>query len=264
MKIFFGPSSLGSYKEAFSNLVYFKEKNLSACEVAFTYGVYLKEKEAVEIGRKAKELKINLSIHAPYYINLNSNDKNKIENSKKRILDCAKIGHFLGAKKIVFHPGFYGKSTKEETFEKIKKEIIDLNEKIKKNNWNIELCPEVMGKKNVFGSIEEISKLSKECNCGFCIDFAHILARYKNKEFELIKKSFPREEWHCHFSGIEYGEKGEKKHRKTKTEEWFELFNFLKDLDKMITIINESPYHIEDSIEGEKIWREKFSGFGST
>ncbi|MEM4719497.1 MAG: TIM barrel protein [Candidatus Pacearchaeota archaeon] len=256
-KIFFGPSSLGSYTEAFSNLEYFKKNGLSACEVAFTYGVYLDEKQAMEIGRKAKELGIGLSIHAPYYINLNSEDKRKIAASKKRILDCAKIGHFLGAKKIVFHSGFYGKISKEETFENIKKQILELNEEKRKNKWEIELCPEIMGKINVFGSIEEISKLSKETGCGFCIDFAHILARYKNSEFELIKKSFPRKEWHCHFSGIEYGEKGEKNHRKTKKEEWIELFNFLKDLNKEITIINESPTHIEDSIEGYNIWLSK-------
>lgn len=257
-KLFFGPSSLGSYKESFSNLEYFRKQGLGACEIAFTYGVYLKEKEAIEIGKKARELKIKLSIHAPYYINLNSDDKKKVEASKKRILDCAKIGNFLGVKNIVFHAGFYGKKSKEETFENIKKEIIDLKKTIEKNKWEVVLCPETMGKINVFGSIEEISKLVEETGCGFCIDFAHILARYKEKEFTLIEKSFPQKEWHCHFSGIVYGEKGEKHHRSTEKEEWISLFNFLKNFDKEITIINESPTHIEDSILGVKIWREKF------
>lgn len=256
-KIIFGPCSLGSYKEAFSNLEYYKKNGLGACEIAFTYGVYLKENEAIEIGKKAKELGIQLSIHAPYYINLNSNDKKKVEASKERILQCAKIGHLSKAKKIVFHSGFYGKFPKEETFENIKKQIIELKKIIERNGWGVEICPEVMGKINVFGSIEEISRLSKETGCGFCIDFAHILARYKNNEFELIKESFPRKEWHCHFSGIEYGEKGEKNHCSTKKSEWIVLLNFLKNLNKKITIINESPTDIQDSIEGLKIWKEK-------
>ena len=107
-----------------------------------------------------------------------------------------------------------------------------------------------MGKRNVFGSIEEISRLMKETGCGCCIDFAHTLARYDDNKFDLIKKSFPQKDWHCHFSGIVYGDKGERHHVKTPKEQWDKLLKFLKPLDKNITIINESPDNVKDSVEG--------------
>jgi deoxyribonuclease-4 len=112
-----------------------------------------------------------------------------------------------------------------------------------------------MGKKNVFGSIEEISRLASETKCGFCIDFAHTLARYGSYDIELLKKSFPQEKWHCHFSGIEYSEKGEKNHKLTSEEEIKKLIPLLPK-DKEITIINESPSPIEDSISSIKIYNK--------
>jgi len=143
----------------------------------------------------------------------------------------------------------------ELTYQNIKIQIQELQEEIKKNKWDVNLCPEIMGKKNVFGSIDEISKLAKETGCSFCIDFAHILARYDQHKFAELKEAFPQKNWHCHFSGIEYSkEKGEKKHKKTLTEEWQNLINNLKNLDKNITIINESPDPVNDSIEGLKIY----------
>ncbi|MFA5485005.1 MAG: TIM barrel protein [Candidatus Pacearchaeota archaeon] len=258
MKINFGPSGLGSVNEAIENLKMYLELGLSACEIPFTYNIYIKKEDAIKIGEFAKKNKIKLSIHAPYFVNLNSEEKIKVENSKKRILKCCEIGHYLGAKNIVFHAGFYSKKSKEETFQNIKDNIIELQKEIKKNNWNVFLCPEIMGKINVFGSIEEISRLTKETNCSFTIDFAHILARYKEDRFEELKKAFPQKKWHCHFSGIEYTEKGEKNHILTSEKKWEELLKELKKIDKEYTIINESPSPIEDSVKGLKIFKEKF------
>ena len=54
------------------------ENKLDALEVEFTYGVKMSLEKAKSIGELAKSLKINLSIHAPYYINLASKEKEKI------------------------------------------------------------------------------------------------------------------------------------------------------------------------------------------
>jgi deoxyribonuclease-4 len=257
MAIKFGPAGLGGIKEAEKNLERFSKLGLKACEVAFTYGVYIKhDEDALRIGKKAKELGIELSIHAPYWINLNSDEASKRKASVKRILDCCKIGSKLGVEYVVFHSGFYGKSKdKEKAFENIKKAILEMEKEIKKNKWKVKLAPETMGKINVFGSIDEIAKLKKETGCSYCLDFAHILARYKKVDYEKIKKLFPEKIWHVHFSGIVYGEKGEKHHKKTGKDEWK---NLLKNLpkDKDITIINESPDMINDSVEGLKILKK--------
>ena len=252
----FGPAGLGKVKDAISNLKKYHELGLKACEIAFTYGIYIKRKEdAVEIGKKAEELGIKLSIHAPYWINLNSLDKKKVEESKKRILDCCKIGTIMNVHRIVFHAGFYSGMNKQEAYENIKNRILEMQEEIKKEKYTPKLAPEIMGKINVFGSIEEISKLVKETGCSFCIDFAHILARYKSY---LIKETLSEfkdsKELHIHFSGIDYGEKGEKNHKKTPEKDLKKLISELPK-NKEITLINESPYPVEDSVAGLNISR---------
>lgn len=251
----FGPAGLGGVKEAISNLEKYHKLGLKACEIAFTYGVYIKNKEDAEkIGQTAKKLGIQLSIHAQYYINLNSDDKKKIEQSKQRILDCLKVGTWLNAKVIVFHPGFYSKMNKEETYNNIKNAILDIEKEADKKNYTPKLAPETTGKINVFGSIDEIAELVKETHCRFCIDFAHILAREKDYKFKEVFEKFKQDKIHIHFSGINYGLKGEKSHKKTPESELKKLLqNVPKNRD--IIIINESPDPINDSISGLKIIR---------
>ncbi len=126
----------------------------------------------------------------------------------------------------------------------------------KEKKYTPEICPEVMGKINVFGSPEEVSRLVTDTGCSFCIDFAHLLAREGKVDFVNVLKLFPGKKWHCHFSGIEYGEKGEKRHKLTKGEYWTWLFEHLPK-DKDITIINESPDPVGDSVAGLKIYGKK-------
>ena len=255
-KIHIGPAGLGSVDDAISNLEKFASLGFKACGIAFTYGPYIKDQEKAEkIGEAAKKLGIQLSIHAPYFINLNSAEKQKVGASRQRILSCLKIGTWLQAKYVVFHPGFYGKMSKEETYENIKIQMIELEKERKEKKYTPKLAPETMGKINVFGSIEEIAQLVQDTKCHACIDFAHILARYQDgyRVKEALKEFNDLEELHLHFSGIEYGEKGERKHKKTKISEWKEL---LKELpkNKEILLLCESPSMIEDSIEGIEVY----------
>ena len=253
MEIKFGPAGIGGVKEAISNLEKYKSLGLEACEIAFTYGIYIKnQRDAEEIKEASKKLGIELSIHAPYWINLNSEEKEKIEKSKQRILECLKVGTWLNAYRVVFHPGYYNGFTKEETYENIKNQILELQKEIKEKEYTPKLAPETTGKINVFGSVEEIASLAEKTGCEFCIDFAHILAREKKIDYDLIKKSFLQKEWHVHFSGIEYGEKGEKHHKKTEKEDLKKLLSALPK-NKRIIIINESPYPIEDSVLGLEV-----------
>ena len=254
----FGPAGLGGVKEAVSNLEHFAKLGLKACEIAFTYGIYIhNEKDAEIIGEAAKKWGIELSIHAPYWINLNSSEKRKIEESKKRILDCCKIGEQLGCSYVVFHPGFYGKMNPEETYENIKKAIIELESEIKKNKWKIKLAPETTGKINVFGKEEEILKLIKDTGCFFTIDFAHLWARSLGKMSykEMYDKVKSFDELHCHFSGIEFTDKGEKNHKITPESQLKELIAALPR-NKDIVIINESPYPVQDSVKALKIYEK--------
>jgi len=251
MVIHFGPAGLGPVKDAVRHLEEYSELGLQACEISFTYGIYIKKSEDIlRIKNAAKKFGVRLSIHASYYINLNSKEKVKIEASKKRILRCCEVGEKLGAYLVVFHPGYYSGMDKDIAYENIKKAISEILYEIKKKKWKIKIAVETMGKINVLRSKDEISRLVEDTKCEFVLDFAHILAREKEINFHKIKKLFGKHKhWHCHFSGNEIGEKGEKKHIKTTKKDWNKILGNLPK-DKNIIIINESPYPVEDSVLG--------------
>ena len=256
MTIRFGPAGLGPVKTAEQILEKYNSLGLKACEIAFTHSVYIKPEDAVRIGKKAQELGIRLSIHAPYFVNLNSQDTEKREATKLRILKCCEIGELLGAKLVVFHPGYYS-TDKEETYKNVKRGVLEILKEKNARGFKIKIAPETMGKVNVFGSVDEISRLVKDTGCSFCIDYAHILAREKSIDYKKIESLFPEKEWHLHFSGIVYGEKGEKNHKTTEKKDWEDILRNLPK-DKEITIINESPTLLEDSIQGLGIYNKLY------
>jgi deoxyribonuclease-4 len=259
--ISFGPAGCGGLKEIIPNLEKYQVSGLRACEIPFTYQIWIKPEQAVWIKEEMKQrnLSIRLSIHAPYWINLNSAEKEKIEQGKKRIIDCCRIGELMGAERVVFHAGFYGKKDKEESYQNIKRAIVDILDEIKKNKWKIKISPETMGKTGIFGSAEEILRLVKETGCDFCVDFAHLWAREQGRvSYEEIYFRFKEfDSLHCHFSGIVFGDKGEKSHKPTPDEEIEKLLKALPK-NKDILIINEAPDPVGDSLRMLEIF-EKFS-----
>ncbi|MDJ0984539.1 MAG: TIM barrel protein [Desulfobacterales bacterium] len=226
---------------------------LDCMEVAFTYGVRMSVRDARQVGVLAKDNGIVLSVHAPYYINLASDEKEKIQASKKRILDSCQRAHALGAKNVVFHAGFYQKKSAEKTYVMVKKAIREIQRRIKNNRWKVTLCPEVTGKASQFGSIEELLSLKKETGCGICVDFAHLYARDQGKvDYGKILKKLPKK-FHAHFSGIAFGPKGERKHLKT-TKKFFEPLALALLKHKVdITLICESPQPYKDAAMMKKV-----------
>lgn len=221
--------------------------HLDCMEVEFTYGVRMSIQDAREVGALAKDKDIVLSVHAPYYINLASDEKEKIQASKKRILDSCQRAHALGAQNVVFHAGFYQKKTAEKTYAMVKKAILEIQRRIKNNRWKVKLCPEVTGKPSQFGSIDELLTLKKETGCSLCVDFAHLYARSQGQvDYGQILKKLPKQ-FHAHFSGIAFGPRGERKHLKT-TKRFFEpLAIELLKRKVDITLICESPQPYKDA-----------------
>jgi deoxyribonuclease-4 len=220
---------------------------LDCMEVEFTYGVRMSMDEAREVAALAKEKGVVLSVHAPYYINLASDEKEKVAASKKRILESCQRAAVLGARNVVFHAGFYQKKTAVQTYRLIQKAILEIQCKIAKNRWNVKLCPEITGKPSQFGSLDELLKLRQDTGCGICVDFAHLFARQQGDlDYETVLKRLPRS-FHAHFSGIEYGPKGERKHLKT-TQKFFEpLAAALLKTRRNVTLICESPQPHKDA-----------------
>ncbi len=239
-----------------------KDLGLRAMEVEFVQGVKMKNELAKKVGEEARKHDVSLSVHGPYYINLNSAEPEKTAASKKRILDSCERGNHMGARKIVFHPAFYGKLSPERTFQIVKAHFLDMQKTIRKEGWNVELAPETTGKNTVFGGLDETMRLVKETGCSFCIDFAHLWARNRGNinypdMLDRIEKIRPKH-IHIHFSGIAYGLKGERNHElmNDKNPPFTPLAREIMERDLNVTIISESPVTWKDSLKMKGIFEK--------
>lgn len=241
------------------------ELNLKALEVSFTHGIHMSLATAKELGKIAKVLDVELSIHVPYFVNLASLDKKIIEASKKRIIDSLARGVEMEASIVAAHAGYYGKD-KEKSIEMIFEACKEITELIEKNGWNIEFGLETMGKQASFGTLEEIIEFCKKLkHLVPYLDPAHIYARnggqinYKDmlNKIEVLKL----DKVHSHFSGIKYslvgiGRGNERNHVPIK-EAGPDFEAFAKEILKRrcdITIISESPILEIDSLLMKKIF----------
>jgi deoxyribonuclease-4 len=264
--ILFGPAGVPHSSPSRSSeggIIQVRRLGLGCMELEFVRRVGMGTKTAKAIFKRAQMEEVKLSVHAPYYINLNSKEPEKLKASKQRILQSAKIGALCGAESVVIHAAFYHDDTPELVYEKVKKAFKELINSLRKENIWICLRPETMGKPSQFGSLEEVIKLSKEVEGVMpCVDFAHLHARSKGKcnsyeEFSdilrLIRKELGEsalEEMHIHLSGIEYGPKGELRHLNLAESDfnYIELLRALKDFGVEGCVICESPNLEEDAL----------------
>jgi deoxyribonuclease-4 len=221
---------------------------LDCLEVTFTYGIRMTEADAERIGDIADRSRIALSVHAPYYINLASEESEKAEASRRRILDSCRLGHRMGAGCVVFHAGFYQKRSAKQTLERIREAVEDLHRVVDRQGWRVRLCPEITGKRSQFGSAEELLALMEATGCGITVDFSHWFARHGGcDDYPALLARLPKR-FHAHFSGIEYGKKGERRHVRT-TETFFRpLAEALIAHRVEVTLVSESPEPWADAV----------------
>lgn len=209
-----------------------------------------------------------MSVHAPYYINLNSTEPEKIDASIERIYNSAKIGSICGARNIIFHPAYYHKDSSEKVYAKVSGILEQLTGRLADDNIGVILRPETTGKATQFGSLKENVRLGSEIeNVLPCIDFAHLHARGGEvntyEEFAsvlgLVEEELGREgldDMHMHVSGIEYSEKGERNHLNLEDSdlEYVELMRALKDFKVKGLLICESPDNEGDALLMQKTY----------
>ena len=248
-------------RDVLSGLKRLSELGLEHMELEWVYGVRTTKEKALEIGELAGKLGITLTVHAPYYINLNSDDPQKRKKSRQRIVDSCEIGSYAGVKSVCFHPAFYLNQEPEYVFEKVLTEMIQIEGELEKKGLNnILLAPELTGKPSQFGSLEELVALASQLNhTKICFDFAHYFARSigKNNNYKFfhqalkyIKNEMGLENLHVHFSGIEYSAKGERKHLDLEKSDlnWKEMIKALKDMEVSGYMVCEGPNLEEDAL----------------
>ncbi|RME54758.1 hypothetical protein D6777_02755 [Candidatus Woesearchaeota archaeon] len=245
---------------------------LGCLELAFVRSVYLTEKSVTDVKDAAKKFNVTLTAHAPYYINLNSKDKAKLQASQNRIYQTAKVAYLAGAYSITFHPGFYLKQDPKKVYYNILENLLEVMNKLDDDGINIYVRPETMGKPTSFGNLDEVLMLStKHENILPCIDFAHLHARSNGKfntkkEFEEILNKVENvlgkealKNMHIHISGIEYSEKGERNHLPLKESDmnYRELCKVWKDYKIKGVVICESPLMESDALLLKKFYSSK-------
>ena len=236
------------------------ELGLGCMELEFVRGVKMGEKTARAVYDIAQQLGIRLSVHAPYYINLNAEGET-LEASKERILNSARIGNICGAKSVVIHAGFIQKQSREAVYEKIKKAIVEIKERLKSEGVDITLRIETMGRGSQFGSLEEALAITEVGGVLPCIDFSHLHAvTGKNNSREEFASILGRveeklgrrglDDMHIHVSGIEYSDKGEKNHLIFAESDfkYKELAQAFVEFDIKGMVICESPNLEEDAL----------------
>ena len=247
----------GGYPSAFEVI---KEMGLDGMELEFVHGVRMSDETRQTVRKIREENNFILTAHAPFYINLNSKEEEKVEASVQRIIETAHVTNIVGGFSITFHAAFYMGKDKETVYEQVKSQIAKINETLLKNDVNVWIRPETTGKATQWGDLEEIIRLSKEFdNVLPCVDFSHLHARTAGayntydefaKIFETIGNElgdYALNNFHGHLAGIDYGDKGEKKHLNLEVSDmnYRDLIKSMKDFDVKGVLVCESP-NIED------------------
>ncbi|MBO5285586.1 MAG: TIM barrel protein [Clostridia bacterium] len=228
----FGPSgnSISFFEEGFQtsteSAIWTKNRGLDCFEYSFGRGVNLSEATAIKIGEAFANAGVELSVHAPYFINFANPDDEMAEKSYNYVLSSAIAARRMQAKRIVFHPASQGKMARDEAVDLTLKRLDILRDMIYDRGYNdLIFCPETMGKLGQIGTVEEIVRFCKLDDIYVpCVDFGHINARekgslktvadYKDRlSFMIDELGFEKmQKLHIHFSKIEYTKKGEVKH----------------------------------------------------
>ena len=260
----FGPSGNceSFYAEGYSHTeesaAFVKNRGLNCFEYSFGRGVRMSEDKAISIGEAFKEADVEISVHAPYFINFANPDDEMAAKSYGYVLDSAKMVKLMGGKRVVFHPAAQGKASREEAVALTEERLKILRDYIYLNDLqDLMFCPETMGKLAQIGTVEEITRFCKIDPVFIpCIDFGHINAReqgslktkddYKSSLQYMIDElgMEKMKHFHMHFSKIMYSAKGEIKHLTFEDEvygpEFAPLAEALKELGLEPYIVSES------------------------
>ena len=96
------------------------ELGLECMEVEFVEGVKMGKETAKQVSVVAANRNIRLSVHAPYFINLNAGSGEN-QASQLRLIQSARAGAMCGARDVVFHAAYYMGCSPEQTYDNVKK-----------------------------------------------------------------------------------------------------------------------------------------------
>jgi len=244
---------------------------LDTLELAWVQGVRVGETACAAIKKVAEENGVVLSVHAPYYINLNG-DNVKWPRLRKYLIDAAHYGNLAGATDIIFHPGTYFGRPAEEVLKVTIPRLQGCADELHATGNPVTLRPEISGKAAMLGSLSDVLEMAKAIpGVVPCIDFAHLHARLGDgamntydewmSALDYYRKTLGVEAMqhlHIHLSGINYGPKGEKNHliMEEADLDFRNLMRALHDAGVKGRIMCESPVLEVDALKFKQLWME--------
>jgi deoxyribonuclease-4 len=244
---------------------------LDALELAWVQGVRVGETACAAIKQAATETGMALSVHAPYYINLNS-DNEKWPRLRQYLIDAAHFGNLAGATDIIFHPGTYFGRPADEVLKVTIPRLQGCVDELRATGNPVTLRPEISGKAAMLGSLVDVLEMAKAIpGVVPCIDFAHLHARLGDgamntydewmSALDFYRKSLSDESMHhlhIHLSGINYGPKGEKNHliMEEADLDFRNLMLALRAKGGKGRIMCESPVLEVDALKFKQLWME--------
>jgi deoxyribonuclease-4 len=250
---------------------YIRLLGLEHLEIAWVQSVRVSDETCTVIKAAAEKHRVTLSIHAPYFINLNSQTAELMQKSDERLLAAARKGFLAGARDIVFHPGSYHEQSPDHVYERAKEKLLEIRDILDAEGVDVILRPETMGKQAMFGTLDEILQLSRDVPGVLpCIDFAHLHARTgvlnSYDEFAAIFTAVEQalgqrglKNLHAHLSGIAYGPRGEKHHLPLNEADlrYRDLLQAMLDHGARGTVAVEAPepFHVADALTIQATYR---------
>jgi deoxyribonuclease-4 len=244
-------------------------------ELQFVRRVSMGAKTAREVCGAAWDSQVRLSAHAPYYINLNSRDREKIEASRERLVKAARVAALCGAHSVVFHAAYYHDDTPSTVYKRVKAQLQAIVAQLREEDVGVNLRPETSGRPSQFGSLDEVLQLSVEIDgLSPCIDFGHLHARTAGAvntyaEFGAVLDkvraalgSSALLDMHMHLQGMAYTEAGERRHLTLAASDtcYEELLQALVDWSVGGTAICESPSLEEDALLLQRTYHRLLHG----
>jgi Endonuclease IV (EC 3.1.21.-) len=258
--VYLGPAGIPQYvvkaKSTLDAVKAVRELGLNAMEVEFVQGVRMSRELAKQVGKAARDYRVRLSVHAPYFINLCSEEAEKVEKSRRRLVDSLDRAYHMEAWVVVVHAAYYGKLGPERCYEKVKEEL----ERAYKESGigsGVYVGVEVTARNNQFGSVEEAFRLAKELPFVTpVIDWGHLYARNEGainygEILDLWTREFGGRHMHTHFTSVRYrnGRFVDEHEPVERNMPPFEpLAKELKTRDMTITLICESPLLEKDAL----------------
>lgn len=230
MAVKFGPagncdSFCAVHKSSLAAPAWIAEFGLDAYEYQCGKGVHIGQASAQELGDKARQAGIALSLHAPYFINLANPDPEALEKTIGYILAACRAADWMGASRVVIHAGALMKRTRQQALDIALASLRAVVEACDEAGLgHITLCPETMGKINQLGDLEEVLRLcAVDERLLPCVDFGHLYARSLGVDegmaatahiLDRMEQALGEERasrFHSHFSKIAYTPKGGEK-----------------------------------------------------